>query len=759
MKKKYIVKEEVLRVVLCLHALFLICILLFPWASLADDSICARVKIEIKQELTLERQTFDAHMSINNGFSHITLEDVDVDVRFADEDGNSILASSDPDNTDALFFIRLDSMENINAVDGTGAVQPASTADIHWLIIPASGASNGLERGTLYYVGATLTYTIGGEEHITEVTPDYIFVKPMPELTLDYFLPTDVYGDDAFTPEIEPTIPFSLGVRVHNTGAGGAKSLKIDSAQPKIVENEQGLLIGFVIEGSEVNGQPFTPSLLADFGNIAPNTSGVARWIMTCSLSGQFVEFSAEYSHSDELGGELTSLLDAVHTHFLVHDVLVDLPGRDSIRDFLAKDGGVYRVYESESTDTDVWDQSSFSTLQPTGQAGSYTLTTPVTAGFMYLQLPDPFSGNKMIKEVMRSDGKFIKPENAWLSKTRKEDHTWQYFIHLFDVNTTNSYTVVFEDPAAAPDAPVLQFIPDRSGAEGQQLSFIVEASDPDGTIPSLSATPLPALATFVDQGNGTGIFDWTPAVGQAGQYKITFTASDGRLKDFQRVTLTIFSGGDSDGDGLTDEEEIALGTNPFKADTDGDGYNDGEEVNAGTDPLSKTSYPAETAISLKPGFNLIAIPEDITSMPDLNEWLPIIGDHTEIEKVLVYDDQAGQFVTLIPGDPSNPSFILQGGEGLIVYAKQDKAITFTTVRCSPLDLTPGFNLVGFACPEDGYSAHQLLNDLGSEKVASIQRYSTEKGGFETAGFDLDGELVGVDFPIVPGEGYFIYRK
>ena len=601
MKKKYIVKERALRLVLYLHALFLICILLFPCASLADDSVCARVKIEIKQELTLERQAFDAHMSINNGFSHITLGDVDVDVRFSDEDGNSVLASSDPNNADALFFISVDSMENIDNVDGFGTVQPVSTADIHWLIIPASGASNGLEQGTLYYVGATLTYTIGGEEHVTEVIPDYIFVKPMPELTLDYFLPTDVYGDDAFTDAIEPPIPFSLGVRVHNTGAGGAKSLKIDSAQPEIVENEQGLLIGFVIEGSEVNGQAFTPSLLADFGDIAPNTSGMARWSMTCSLSGQFVEFSAEYSHSDELGGELTSLLEAVNTHFLVHDVMVDLPGRDGIRDFLAKDGGVYRVYESESMDTDVLDQSSFSNFQFTGQTWRYTLSTPVTAGFMYVQLPDPFIGNKVIKEVVRSDGKRIKPENAWLSKTRNEDHTWQHFINLFDVNTTNSYTVVFEDAAAAPDAPVLQFIPDQSRAEGQQLSFIVEASDPDGTIPSLSTAPLPALATFTDQGDGKGIFNWTPAVGQAGRYEITFRASDGMLEDSQRVVITIYSMVDTDGDGMPDDWEMEhFGTldRDGTGDFDGDGISDLDEYLNGTDPASSNAPTAPQIFS-----------------------------------------------------------------------------------------------------------------------------------------------------------------
>ncbi len=42
----------------------------------------------------------------------------------------------------------------------------------------------------------------------------------------------------------------------------------------------------------------------------------------------------------------------------------------------------------------------------------------------------------------------------------------------------------------------------------------------------------------------------------------------------------------DSDGDGLTDAEEVALGTDPNNPDTDGDGYEDGVEVESGYDPL-----------------------------------------------------------------------------------------------------------------------------------------------------------------------------
>ena len=43
---------------------------------------------------------------------------------------------------------------------------------------------------------------------------------------------------------------------------------------------------------------------------------------------------------------------------------------------------------------------------------------------------------------------------------------------------------------------------------------------------------------------------------------------------------------------GLTDEEELALGTDPKNRDSDGDGWSDKEETEEGADPLQASSQP-----------------------------------------------------------------------------------------------------------------------------------------------------------------------
>lgn len=79
----------------------LVLAMILPIAIYAAEPVCAKVKIEIHQELTLERQAFDAMMRITNSLDNIAIENVTINVNFKDENGASILATSDPENTAA----------------------------------------------------------------------------------------------------------------------------------------------------------------------------------------------------------------------------------------------------------------------------------------------------------------------------------------------------------------------------------------------------------------------------------------------------------------------------------------------------------------------------------------------------------------------------------------------------------------------------------------------------------------------------------
>ena len=71
-------------------------------------------------------------MKITNGLTTTNLDSVNVNVNFTDGAGNAVIASSDPNNTTAAFFIRIDTITGIANVIGTATIALAQKVSIYF---------------------------------------------------------------------------------------------------------------------------------------------------------------------------------------------------------------------------------------------------------------------------------------------------------------------------------------------------------------------------------------------------------------------------------------------------------------------------------------------------------------------------------------------------------------------------------------------------------------------------------------------------
>ncbi|MDE2142259.1 MAG: hypothetical protein KGJ84_07615 [Elusimicrobia bacterium] len=432
----------------------------------AQQTICAVVKLQLTQQAALEREAFNANLDLTNNLGTLPLSAMKIDVIIQDASGNP---------AEQLFFIKVNSLTGVQAIDGTGIVQPAGQANAAWLIIPSPGAGGSSPAGQKYTVQARMSFYTGGIARVTTTLPVTITVFPQPLINLEYVLPFEVFSVDPVT-MTGSTVPFPLGLRVVNAGSGTASKFQITSAQPTITDNKQDLVVNFALLGTYLGStQQTSNSLTIPFGDIPPGGAKQAAWIMTSSLSGRFINFTSTFTHAAELGGALTSLIQSASTYTLIKDVLVDLPDRDKQFDFLINRftprsamEAAYQLGQPPQPDaimesdrpgfTPVVNATAHLIGALSGNNGvlGYAFDSPVASNtWVHASIPFVQGSSVTLVSAIRSDGKILDPHNAWIAPhIDKATGNRSYYLHVLDYSPSPTATYALAFNASSLDTP-----------------------------------------------------------------------------------------------------------------------------------------------------------------------------------------------------------------------------------------------------------------------------------------------------------------
>ena len=416
-----------------------------------DAGVCAVVRIRIEQELAVTREAFLAKLEIENQ-EESPLEQMDLEIIITDQ--------SNGQQSTNLFAIGTDKLSgSLTRVGTTWSLPSEMSGAVEWLIVPYSEAAPKTDH--VYNVGGTLRYKLEKENITIPLLPTLITVRPDPSLLVHYFWEKNVIGDDPFTDEVEPSLPFTLGVAVKNAGYGTATSLQITSGQPEIIENEKGLLVNFMIIGASMGKESVMPSLTVMFGNLAPNTTVVARWLMISSLQGEFKNYSATFENINPLGDPKLSILDELDIHELIRNVMIYIDDEDDgILDFLVNERiDVFdypdALYSSKSLK--VYSVSVGSVLSVRYSSNLLSTLEVKTAsnitGWVYYRYEDTQDIRFLNKAALSVNTTKLEtnnvvdlpPENVWITKVREPGRNTgpdTFHLHILDyVDTTDEVT------------------------------------------------------------------------------------------------------------------------------------------------------------------------------------------------------------------------------------------------------------------------------------------------------------------------------
>lgn len=413
-----------------------------------DEDVIVTVKMQFNRLLTLTRQAFEGTLTIENG-SEKDMENIVLALTETMPDGT--LA------TDREFDISYTEFTGFGGSEaGPWTLQAGKTGVLKVKFIPTENAAP--IAAIDYLFGGSLTFVVDGKKRHADLTEQVMTVKPTPELNLDFFLQRDVIADDAITQDVkEPAEEAEFALLISNTGYGDAENVRMVTAQPEMVDNEENLLLQYNITSSQLNGQQRSlalgKSVTTDFGTIPAHGHAYAQWWMTSNLLGHFTDYNASYTQLTLSDNPNLSLLGEVKMHELIRGVVVE--GNNAGYGFAVneeKDAQNLpdRLYLTDGTQQPI--TAGGASIVEEG-SNTYTLTLH-GGGWTYATVPDPTGGSATITEVTRQDGTLVPLRNIWQTWATVKDKqraTHEDLIHIIDNlgGSSMTYTVTFEPKPA----------------------------------------------------------------------------------------------------------------------------------------------------------------------------------------------------------------------------------------------------------------------------------------------------------------------
>ena len=417
------------------------------------NDVCAKVSVSFKQTMAMTREAFEGTLKIYNGHASDPMENISLDLVIKDENG--------VDCTD-LFQVNVGSLDQITGVDGTGTVQAQQEGMVRLVMIPTSAAAPTTPK--VYSFGGSFSFLdpFSGEEMTYPLYPVALTVNPSPDLHVDYFIQRHIISDDPLTEDtIEAVEPAELAMMVRNVGMGTANNVYLESSQPEIIDNQNGFMIQFDMVGSAMNGVQRPLGLIdIPFGNLLPQTAGIAEWYFTSTLMARVLRSTPHFIHNNSYGNPDLSLVTEVHSHELIKAVRAYGALEDGVNDFLVNEETDFNhipdlLYFSHGGTAPVkrtLDVAVEGTLTPDQRTVQLHLN-PTETGWNYGSVDDPALGRYAIVRCVRDDGQEIPLGNVWITHvTMFDDDAPIHENKLHIVDTLSERRMTHYNVEYAPD-------------------------------------------------------------------------------------------------------------------------------------------------------------------------------------------------------------------------------------------------------------------------------------------------------------------